>query len=156
MQQGRALRHLHACANLSRHDARKVDDLERVLEDVLAIARAIAQAPEDLHELLVKLAAVRLEDRLLPRLHDRILDLRFRGVVRVLDARRVDPSVLDQLGQGDPGDLTPYAVEGGENDRLRRVVDDEVDAGEMLEGADVATFSADDATLHVVGRQLDH
>ena len=36
-----------------------------------------------------------------------------------------------------------------------RVVDDEVDAGEVLEGADVAALAADDAALHVVGGQLD-
>ena len=38
---------------------------------------------------------------------------------------------------------------------MRRVVDDEVDAGEMLERADVAALAADDAALHVVGRELD-
>ena len=37
---------------------------------------------------------------------------------------------------------------------LGRVVDDEVDAGEVLQRADVAALAADDAALHVVGRQL--
>ena len=36
-----------------------------------------------------------------------------------------------------------------------RVVDDHVDAGRLLEAADVAPFAADDAALHVVRRQLD-
>ena len=68
----------------------------------------------------------------------------------------MDPAVLDQLGQRDAGDLAANAVEGRENDRLRRVVDDEVDAGEMLEGADVPTLPPDDPALHVVGGELDH
>src|SRR4029078_11416932 len=38
---------------------------------------------------------------------------------------------------------------------VRRVVDDEVDPGEVLERPDVAALAADDAALHVVGRQLD-
>ena len=46
------------------------------------------------------------------------------------------------------------AVEAGQDDRVGRVVDDEVDAGEVLERADVAPLAADDASLHVVGRQL--
>ena len=54
-----------------------------------------------------------------------------------------------------PRDLAPEAVERREHDGVRRVVDDEVDAGEMLERADVATLAADDAPLHVVGRELD-
>ena len=56
-----ALRGLHAGAELGRHDPREVDDLERVLEDVLPVARPVPQAAEDLDELLVELAAVRLE-----------------------------------------------------------------------------------------------
>src|SRR3989442_11283117 len=128
VQQGGTLRHLHASADLRRHDARKVDDLERVLEDVLAVAGAIAEPPEDLDELLVELSAVGLEDALLSGLHDRVLDLRLRCVVGVLDAGRMYPSVLDQLRERESRDLAPDAVERRQNNRLWRVVDDEIDA----------------------------
>ena len=67
----------------------------------------------------------------------------------------MDAPVLDQLLEGQPRDLAPEAVERREDDRVRRVVDDEVDAGEMLERADVAALPADDPPLHVVGRELD-
>src|SRR5205823_13010431 len=50
--------------------------------------------------------------------------------------------------------LAAQAVERREHDRMRRVVDDEVDAGQVLERADVASLAADDAPLHVVGRKL--
>ena len=73
----------------------------------------------------------------------------------LLDPRRVDAAVLDQLRQRQPRDLAADAVERGEHDRLRRVVDDEVDAGEVLERADVAALAADDPALHVVGGELD-
>ena len=150
-----ALRGLHARAELRRHDPGEVHDLERVLEHVLAVARAEAQPAEDLHELLVERAAVRLEHRLLAGLADDLLELRLRLVVRLLDARRVDAPVLDQLRQRQPRDLAAEPVERREHDRVRRVVDDEVDAGEVLERADVAALAADDPALHVVGRQLD-
>jgi hypothetical protein len=38
---------------------------------------------------------------------------------------------------------------------LRCVVDDEVDAGQILQSADVAPFPSDDAALHVVRGKLD-
>ncbi len=38
---------------------------------------------------------------------------------------------------------------------MRRVVDDEVDPGQVLERPDVAAFTADDPPLQVVGRELD-
>ena len=62
----------------------------------------------------------------------------------------------EQLLERHPGDLAADAVEAGEDHGVRRVVDDEVDAGEVLERADVAALAADDAALHVVGGQLDH
>src|SRR5581483_3589536 len=37
----------------------------------------------------------------------------------------------------------------------RRVVDDDVDPGQVLECADVPTLAADDPALHVVGGKLD-
>ena len=61
----------------------------------------------------------------------------------------------EQLLERHAGDLAPHAVEAGEDHRVRRVVDDEVDAGEVLERADVAALAADDAALHVVGGELD-
>ena len=97
----------------------------------------------------------RLEDRLLAGLADVILELGLREVVHLLDPGRMDPAVLDQLLERRPRDLAAEAVEGREDDRLRRVVDDEVDAGQVLERADVAALAADDPALHVVRRELD-
>ena len=65
------------------------------------------------------------------------------------------PSSISSL-QRQLRDLAPDAVERREHDRLGRVVDDHVDAGQVLERADVAALAADDPALHVVGRELDH
>ena len=59
------------------------------------------------------------------------------------------------LVEGHPGDLAADRVEAGEDHRLGRVVDDQVDAGRLLEGADVAALAADDPALHLVRRQVD-
>ena len=155
VQERGALGRLHARSELRRHHAAEVHDLERVLEDVLSVARPEAEPPEDLHQLFVELAAVGLEHRLLAGLEDVILHLGLRLVVHLLDPSRMDAPVLDQLDERHLRGLAADAVEGREHDRLRRVVDDEVDAGEVLERADVATLAADDPPLHVVGRELD-
>ena len=49
-------------------------------------------------------------------------------------------------------DLAADRVEAAEQHRLGGVVDDQVDPGDLLEGADVAALAADDPALHVVGR----
>ena len=73
----------------------------------------------------------------------------------LLDAGRVDAAVLDQLLQRELGGLAADVVEARDDDDARRVVDDDVDAGGLLEGADVAALAADDPPLHVVGGDVD-
>jgi hypothetical protein len=53
-----------------------------------------------------------------------------------------------------PGDLTPDRVEGADDDGLGGVIDDQVNARRLLEGADVAALAADDPALHFVVRQV--
>jgi hypothetical protein len=67
----------------------------------------------------------------------------------------VDAPVLDQPLERDPRRLAADRVERGQHDGLGGVVDDDVHAGGLLEGADVAALPADDAALHLVGRELD-
>ncbi len=121
----------------------------------MAVARPVAQTAEDLHKLLVKLAAVCLEDSLVTGLADEVIDLRLRLVIHLLHAGRMDPAVFEQPLQRELRHLAPDAVERREHDCLRRVVDDEVHAGQMLECSNVAAFTTDDPALHVVGGKLD-
>ena len=67
----------------------------------------------------------------------------------------MDAAILDQLRQRQLRDLAADAVERREHDCVRCVVDDEVDARQVLERTDVASFTANDPPLHVVGRELD-
>ena len=67
----------------------------------------------------------------------------------------MDASVREELGHRDAGHLPAHGVERREGDGVGRVVDDDVDAGGVLERADVAALAADDAPLHVLGRQRD-
>ena len=97
----------------------------------------------------------RLERRPLALLDDPLVDLRLGVLVGLLDQRRVDPAVGDQPLQRDAGDLAPYPVEARKDHGRRGLVDDHVDAGELLERPDVAAVAADDPALHLVARQLD-
>ena len=58
----------------------------------------------------------------------------------------------DQLLERQLRDLASHRVEGGQHHRRGRLVDDEVDARDVLERADVAPLAADDPPLHVVAR----
>ena len=65
----------------------------------------------------------------------------------------MDAAVGDELFKGQPRNLAAHGVKRRNGDRLGRVVDDEVDARDGLEGADIAALAADDAALHLIVRQ---
>ncbi len=67
----------------------------------------------------------------------------------------MDPAVGDQRIKCPACHLAPDRIEAGNHDRIGRVVDDDIDAGRELEGADVPALAADDPPLHLVCRQCD-
>ena len=73
----------------------------------------------------------------------------------LLDPARMNAPVLDQLLERELGDLAPDAVEAGDDDHSRRVVDDHVDSGCLLEGTDVPPLTADDPPLHLIVGDID-
>lgn len=75
-------------------------------------------------------------------------------MIHLLDAGGVNAAVSNKVLKGDAGGLATDRIEARKHDGLRRVVDHKVDAGNLLEGADVATLAADDATLQVVRRNM--
>ena len=96
-----------------------------------------------------------LEGRGLAFLADRLLHLRLDLLDDLLDARRMDAAVGDQPLDRLARDLAAERIEAREDDRAGRVVDDQLDAGRLLERADVAPLAADDPPLHVVAREID-
>ncbi len=62
----------------------------------------------------------------------------------------MNAAIGNQVLKGDTSGLATNRIEAGEDNGLRRVVDDEVDAGHLLERADVAAFATDDTALEVV------
>ena len=155
--QHRAALHQHRVhAELAGHHAGDVGGLDQVLEHVLAVRGAVAEPAEQVGELGMQVGDGQVHERVLARLDAELLDLRLAPLVGLLDALRVDPPVQDQPLQGQPAHLPAYRVEAGQQHRLRRVVDDQVDAGDRLERPDVAALPADDPALHLVAGQVQH
>ena len=92
----------------------------------------------------------RLVRRRLALLANLLLDLLLGLGDDLLDPRRMDPPVLDQLRQRQARDLAAHRIEARQRHRVGRVVDDQVHAGRRFERANVAALSADDAALHLL------
>ena len=125
-----------------------------MMKDVLPVAGAEPQAAHQAQHLRLQVVKAELERGGLAVLADRVLHLRVHLVDDFLDAGGVNAAVGDQALDHAARHFAPVRVEAREDDRARRVVDDQVDAGGELEGADVPALAADDAALHIVAWQV--
>ena len=71
-----------------------------------------------------------------------------------LDSRRMDPSVNDQTFQSDPRNFSSHRVKAGQYNRLRGIVDDQLNSGHRLQGTNIPALSANDAALHLIAWEL--
>ena len=140
-------------AEFAGHHAGNVCHLDGVLQDVLTITGAVAQAAENLDQLRMNAVDAGLEGSTLAFALDDLLNLTASLVNHFLNASRMNTTVNDQLFEGQTCDLTANRIERGQGDSFGRIVDDEVDACDGLQRTDIAPLSTDDAPLHfVVGR----
>src|SRR5439155_9881350 len=154
VEQPAHLRDLDVGTDLGRDDRREPARLDDVVEDVLAVARPELQPTQELDDLRWQPRHAGVVGGLLTGLaNDQV---NFGPCLRddLLDPAGVDPAVADELRQRQARDLAANGVEARQDDRLGGVVDDQVDAGGLLEGPDVAALAADDPALHLVRRQV--
>ena len=153
VQQRAPLGEIDVELQLGGHHAGEIGDFLGMLEDVLAVRGAVLHPPDQFHQLGMHAANSGVVHRLLPRLDDAGIDVRLRLFHDLFDAARVDAAVGDQPLERQAPDLAAHRLEAGHDDRVGRVVDDDVDAGGGLECANVAALAADDPAFHFVRRQ---
>ncbi len=129
--------------------------LDRVLEHVLAVAGPELEAPQQLDDVAREPGHAGIVGRLLAGLTNHEVHFGPGLGDDFLDPAGMDPAVAHELRQRDPRDLAPDGIEARQHHRLGGVVDDQVDAGGLLEGPDVAALAADDPALHLVAGQVD-
>jgi len=96
-----------------------------------------------------------LDERLLAGLGDGAVNVGLGLHDHLLDPGRMNASVLNEPLDRDACHFAANWVEPADDERLRRIVDDEVDATRLLQRPDVAPLAADDASLHLVGREVN-
>src|SRR5215213_8496024 len=128
---------------------RQQSTFERMLQHILPIACTVFKPPQQLDQIGVQALHIRLVGDALTLLAHDLLDLLLSLRNHFLNARRMDASVLEQLIQGHTSNLAPHWVVTGKGHGLRRIVDNNIDAGNLLEGADIAALAADDPALEL-------
>src|SRR6516162_1083254 len=131
-----------------------MSDFHAVLQHVLTVAGAKFEAAQELNEFFVQVGYAGIQARLFAHLKDVSFHFRLRFLDDLFNTGRVDPAVLNQLGQGKAGDFAADIVEGADHHDAGGVIDDDVDAGAFFKSADVTAFAADDLAFHVIAGNI--
>ena len=150
-----AYRRVRVESHLAGHDAGQVGDLLRMPQHVLAVAGAELQLPHQPVDFRLHVEEPQLERRRLALLEGQFVLLDLDLFDDFFDAGGMDPAVRDQPLDGLFRHFAAEGIEARQNDRAGGVVDDQLDAGGLLEGPDVSAFAADDASLEIVAGQVD-
>ncbi len=97
-----------------------------------------------------------LEYSTLPRLADLRIDILLGLCHHFLNAGRMDASIGNQALQRDAGNLPADGVKAGEYNRLRRIIDNKINAGRRFKRFNIAPLAANNTPLHLVIGQGDH
>ncbi len=156
VQKARALCQFHIRAELSGQDTGKIGNVDGMLQDILSVARAIFEAPQNFDELRMHAAHAASEDRLLAGFANGPLHFFRRLGDDLFNPRRVNTTVSNQIFQRQPRNFTPHRIERRQDDGFRRVVDDKIHARQRLDGANVSSLATDNPPLHfIIGQGND-
>jgi len=156
MQQAGAAGKSRVDAELAGHDAGKIGNLQRMVENVLTVAGAVTQPSEQLDKLRMNAVDARLDHGAFAFCLDGGIHLAASLFHHFLNAGGMNPSVGDQAFQCDAGHLAANRFKAGKRDRFRRVVNNQVNAGQCFQCADIPAFTTDDAALHFIVRQRNN
>src|SRR5712692_9290597 len=125
-------------------------------QHILTVAGTEMQPTYNFEQFRLQAMDVGLHRGPLARFTHNSLDLLLCFGNHLFNAGRVDAPIENELGQSQASYFTTHRIETGENNRLRRVIDDQVNAGGGLKCANIAPLTSDDTPLHFVVGQRHH
>src|SRR5664279_1611477 len=125
-------------------------------EDVLAIAGAVLQTANQSSDFVGEASNADMIRGLLPFAENSLVHLAFCFLDELFDVRRVNAPVNNQPFQSNPRYFPSNWVERGQSDGFRRIIYQEVHAGQGLESPDIPAFPANDAPFPVFGGERNH
>ena len=156
MEQAGTLCHGDVHAKLRGHQTGDMGNLNGVIQNVLTVRGTVLLASKNLDQLGVQIVNAGLIAGAFALFADSTVNFLARLFHHVLNAGGMNAAVHNELLQRQPGNLPANGVEAGNGDGFGGIVDDQIDAGNGLQCADVPAFPADDAALHLVVGQRDH
>ncbi len=135
--------------------SREIGYFERVKQNILLVAIAIAQPSENVEEFRMKARYTSFIGCRFSRFLDLVIDFLTSFCYRFFDTGWMDTTIIDQFFQSNLGHFTSDRIKTGNDNRFRRIVYDKLHSSFLFERSDIATFLTNNLTLDVIGRNSD-
>ena len=140
-------------SQFSGHDAGKSRYFRRMLQNILPIAIAITQTAKQLCQLTRHPIDTELENRFITNLHDGFIQLAGHFFNNLFNSARLNTPIFHQDFQCLAGNFTTNRIEARHRNHIRGIINDQINAGCLLNRLDISSFTADNSPLHVLIRQ---
>ena len=127
-----------------------------MLQEVLAITAAVLHLAYDADEFGMQAMHAEVDSGALACLYDFLLNLLLHLGHHLFDACGMDSAIGHKLVHGQSAYLAAHGVKGANDNGLGRVINHYLHSGGSLQGADVTSLTADDATLHLIVVDVEH
>ena len=127
-----------------------------MLENILSITGAILQPADQGNQVHVHTVGANIKGCLFTGLTNLHLKLfRYLGH-HLFHPRRMDAAVGNKLGKCQAGHLSTDRIEPGQNNSLRGVINDDINAGCRFNGTNIAALPSNNTPLHLIIGQGYH
>ena len=126
-----------------------------MLENILPKRGAIPKRAKSLHDLGVQIVNASIKGGLLTSLLNPMSHKLLCLLVHLFDASGVNSPISNEVLKSNASGLPANRIEARKNDGLGSVIDDERDTRYLLEGSNITALAANDATLEIVGRNMN-
>ena len=156
MQQAGTFSQNNVNTKLRSHYTCQVSNLNRMVQHILTIAGTIFQAAQQLNQFGVQTMHSDSKGCLFAGFLNLLLNLFLCLFNHFLNAGRMNTTIINQFFQSETGNLAAYRIEAGNNNSLRSIIDNQIDAGKGFQSTDVTAFTTDNASLHLITRELHY
>ena len=127
MQKTGTLGHANIDTELGSHNGAELGNLDGVLKHILTKGCAVTESTKSFDNFGMEVVNTRIKACLFARFANTLLN-KIRGfVIHLLDARRMDASVCNQVLKGNASGFATHRIKAGKDNGFRSVIDHEVD-----------------------------
>ena len=124
-----------------------------MLQYILSVARSKVKPPKGTHHFLSHIVNTEVKEHFFPFFIHGLRNFARNLLYDFFNPGRVDSAIQNKPFQCNTGNFFPHRIKTGNNHRLGRIIDNNIDTGQGFQCTYIAPFTPDNPPLHFITRQ---